>query len=349
VRDDREATAVQNYERTPRAPSLGTTAIALMQTNGRLEAAASHVVQPAAASETVGVVTKQQIKAGLAELGVLPGMGLEVHASLKAFGRVEGGATTVIDALQESVGPSGTLVLPSFNHGAAYADSETSTDGFNPKVTPTTNGAIPEAFWKRDGVVRSINPTHSFASWGRNKERYTAEHHKTLTMGADSPLGRLLEDDGWGLLLGVGYKSNTFHHCVETIRRAPCLGYRSEQYPVVDYKGIVRQARTWGWRGGSCPFTDTVKVQPTGVLSGVYGELMDRQGKHAQVKVGNATLTLFRLRDCLEVLNQIFEEGHGGVPGCSGCYIRPREHARTVESDWDFSSGCLKDPSLFDW
>ena len=76
---------------------------------------------------------------------------------------------------------------------------------------------------------------------------------------------------------------------------------------------------------------------------------MEKQGKHVQTKVGGATLTLFRLRDCLEVLNEIFEAGHGGVPGCAGCSIRPREHARTVESDWDFSLGCLKDPTLFDW
>ena len=316
-----------------------------MQTNSRLDAAASHVVT--GESSAAQVVTKQQIVAGLAELGVATGMGLEVHSSLKAFGRVEGGPAAVIDALQESVGPSGTLLLPSFNHGAAYPPGEKT--GFDPKVTPNTNGAIPEAFWRRDGVARSINPTHSFASWGRNKTRYTADHHKTLTMGADSPLGRLLEDDGYGLLLGVGYKSNTFHHCVETMRRAPCLGYRGEEYPVVDYNGIPRQARTWGWRNAACPFTDTVKLQPTGVFSGVYGEEMEKQGKHKQVKVGSATLTLFRLRDCLEVLNRIFDEGYGGVPGCAGCSIRPREHERIVESDWDFSRGCLKDPSLFDW
>jgi aminoglycoside 3-N-acetyltransferase len=130
------------------------------------------------------------IVAGLHAVGVTAGVNLEVHSSLKSLGVVAGGAATVIDALQEAVGPEGTLVLPSFNHGAAYDGSST---GYDPAETPTTNGAIPDTFWRRPGVLRSVNPTHAFAAWGRQAERYTADHHRTLTMGADSPLGRMLQ------------------------------------------------------------------------------------------------------------------------------------------------------------
>ena len=47
-------------------------------------------------------------------LGVRPGMALEVHSSLSSFGYVEGGADTVIEALMESVGTEGAIVMPSF-------------------------------------------------------------------------------------------------------------------------------------------------------------------------------------------------------------------------------------------
>jgi len=104
---------------------------------------------------------------------------------------------------------------------------------YHPGETPTTDGAIPDAFWRMPGVQRSLDPTHAFAAWGKDSLRYTRFHHRTLTMGPESPLGLLQRDGGYGLLLGVGYYANTFHHVVEMSTAAPCLGRRSEAYPVI--------------------------------------------------------------------------------------------------------------------
>ena len=79
---------------------------------------------------------------GFRTLGLEPDMGLMVHSSLRSFGHVEGGAATVIDALMEVLTPSGTLLLPSFNHGAPFE-----ADGpgvYDPQKTPTINVAIPD-------------------------------------------------------------------------------------------------------------------------------------------------------------------------------------------------------------
>ena len=146
------------------------------------------------------VVTKELLKQGFAELGIKAGMKIMVHSSLKSFGYVEGGADTVIDALMELLTPEGTLMMPSFNHEAPYFEG----DIFDVTKTATTNGRIPDTFWRREGVSRSINPTHAFPAWGKDKERYTQDHQKTSAMGPDSPLGRLMEDGGYCLLLGVG-------------------------------------------------------------------------------------------------------------------------------------------------
>jgi len=59
-------------------------------------------------------MTQSDIEAGLRALGVCPGMMLEVHSSLRAFGYVEGGARTVIRALQNVVGEQGAIVMPAF-------------------------------------------------------------------------------------------------------------------------------------------------------------------------------------------------------------------------------------------
>jgi aminoglycoside 3-N-acetyltransferase len=268
-------------------------------------------------------LAQADIERGLRELGLHAGAGVMVHSSLRSFGRVEGGAATVIAALMTVLTPAGTLLLPTFNHGLPFEPDGPGV--FDPQVTPTINGAIPEAFWRMSGVKRSLDPTHPFAAWGANAERYTANHHRTLTMGPQSPLGLLLADDGYGLLLGVDYTYNTFHHCVETTLNTPCLGKRSEAYPVRMPDGQVVPGRTWGWRNAACPFTDNNR----------YGRLMRERGLDHVKKIGACVATCFRLRDCFEVIAEVLRAGMDGYPPCSGCAIRPRVVAATVESDWD--------------
>ena len=261
------------------------------------------------------VVTKELLKKGFAELGIKAGMKIMVHSSLKSFGYVEGGADTVIDALMELLTPEGTLMMPSFNHEAPYFEG----DIFDVTKTATTNGRIPDTFWRREGVSRSINPTHAFAAWGKDKERYTQDHQKTSAMGPDSPLGRLMEDGGYCLLLGVGYKSNTFHHHVETCEGSPCLRLRGEVYPVRLADGTETKAHTWSWRNGKCPITDSVRYA---------GEMakIDRV-----TKIGNSTINFYQLSEGYQVIARCLKEGVDGVPPCAECPIRPRVCQWTVE------------------
>jgi aminoglycoside N3'-acetyltransferase len=106
-----------------------------------------------------------------------------------------------------------------------------------------------------DGVCRSLDPTHAIAAWGKHSLQYTQFHHRTLTMGLKSPLGLLYEEDGYGLMLGVTYGANTFHHVVEMATGAPCLGLRTEAYPVALSDGRLVAGRTWGWRAEACSMT----------------------------------------------------------------------------------------------
>ncbi|MGC9349454.1 MAG: AAC(3) family N-acetyltransferase [Anaerolineae bacterium] len=278
------------------------------------------------------VVTKSEIMKGLRQLGLTPGMRLMVHSSLSSFGYVEGGAHAVVEALMELLTPEGTLLMPTFNHGAPFGDG--GLEYYHPEETPTINGAIPDRFWRTDGVARSLNPTHPFAAWGRDHRRYTENHHRTLTMGPESPLGLLHRDDGYCLLLGVDYRSNTFHHVVETSTGAPCLGRRTEAYPVVLPDGRRVLGRTWGWRARSCPFTDSNRYAD---------EMVDKQ---RVAVIGRCRALLYRLRDCYSVVARILAQGKQGFPPCDGCPIRPRRVPQTVPSDWDEARQCLKPDSV---
>lgn len=280
------------------------------------------------------VTTKEDIVAGLRSLGVARGMGLMVHSSLRSLGYVEGGPEAVIGALMDVLGPEGTLLMPSFNHGGPFAPGGAGI--FDPRETPTINGRIPDTFWRMPGVLRSLNPTHAYAAWGRNAERYVAGHHLTLTMGEDSPLGLLMRDGGCQLHLGTTHSTTTAKHLAETMRRAPCLGLRTEAYPVRLPDGTVAEHRTWGWRERSCPLTESgklieVEMERRGLQR--KGFIKGRPDGPADASAG-CPVTLFRLSDLVDAIFDLLDNGCGDIPPCSRCTIRPRVVSATRPSDW---------------
>ena len=279
-------------------------------------------------------VTRGDIAAGLRELGLAAGDGVMVHSSLNCFGRVAGGAEAVIDALRDVLTESGVILMPSFNHGRIYKIDDP-PGIFDPTTSYTVNGRIPKTFWRQQGVLRSWQPTHAFAAWGRRAREYTQYHHRALTCGPGSPLGMLYRDGGYGLLLGVRWNVNTFHHVVEQCVAAPCLGRRATELPMRLPDGRIVPARTWSWRKQGCPITDQAR----------YGELMESRGLVKFGQIGGCRAKLFRLADCYDLLAELFANGLDEFPPCSRCSIRPNVYPETVESDWDEANQCLKPDS----
>jgi len=67
-------------------------------------------------------VTKRDIKAGLIKLGLKRGDTVGVHSSLSSFGYVDGGPEVVIDALLETVGKQGNVVMST--HSANLSEDQ---------------------------------------------------------------------------------------------------------------------------------------------------------------------------------------------------------------------------------
>ena len=267
-------------------------------------------------------LAKEDIKKGLRSLGIGKADKIMLHSSLSGLGYVEGGAETVCRAFMEVLTEHGVLTMPSFNH---YTPFEEGAPGYySPDETPTANGAIPNAFWRMEGVFRSLNPSHAFAVWGKEAKEYVKDHHKLLTMGEGSPL-HLLEMEGGRIVFIDCLRSNTYHHVVEVTNDAPCLGKRTEEYPVKFAGGKMVRCRTWGWRNGSCPVSER----------GVYFEPLEKRGGIARGKIGNAEVSVMKMGECRKVIEELLRGKVQNVPGCKGCGIRPREIAATVPSDWD--------------
>lgn len=154
-----------------------------------------------------------RILGDLRRLGVRPGAVLLVHTSFRAVRPVDGGPVGLIEALQEAIGPSGTLVMPAMTDGASR---------FDPGATPTHEmGITAELFWRQPGVLRSTHPGASFAARGPLAERICAPQPLEPPHGTDSPVGRVHDLDGQVLLLGVEHSESTILHLAEALAAVP--------------------------------------------------------------------------------------------------------------------------------
>ncbi len=173
-------------------------------------------------------VTKADFLHALSAVGIQPGDLLLAHTSLSAFGHIQGGPDTVIDALLEALGPAGTLLLPTFTQSAVYSDGDwyasTSFRPFDIASPRTWTGLIPSTFMQRPGVLRSAHPTHSVAGLGPLAPACLNDHLETDSpTGLKSPFGKLLAHKGKMLWLGADLASSTFLHLLEDQANLPYL------------------------------------------------------------------------------------------------------------------------------
>ena len=57
------------------------------------------------------IITKSRLREDLQDLGVKPGQVLMLHASVKSIGWIVGGPRMVLEAILETLTPSGTLMM----------------------------------------------------------------------------------------------------------------------------------------------------------------------------------------------------------------------------------------------
>lgn len=175
----------------------------------------------------------KEIRDRLRRLGVHGGGNLLVHTSLKSLGPLPGGAEDVITGLMESLGPSGTLLLPALSYRTVNRENPV----FDLANTPACVGALPEYFRTRPGTRRSIHPTHSVCGIGPGANLLLGEHQlDTTPCGKHSPYYRLNEQGGQILFIGCGLNPNTSMHAVEELIEPE---YLFSDY--VDYRIILPQ------------------------------------------------------------------------------------------------------------
>ncbi len=176
------------------------------------------------------------------------------HASLSAFGEVQGGAETVLGALLTAA-PS--LLMPAFtyqtmlipddgppNNGITYGsakDTNRRAVFFEPDLPADKSmGLIAETLRKHPKARRSVHPIYSFAGIEVDEAIFAQSLEDPF-----APIEVLTAADGWVLLLGVGHIANTSIHYAEQL-----AGRRQFIRWALSYGRVVECPRWPGCSGG---------------------------------------------------------------------------------------------------
>lgn len=199
----------------------------------------------------LSAVGLEELVQGLREAGIEEGDVVMAHSSLSAIGNVEGGPQTVIASLQLAVGPSGTLLMPTFVDSDDVLERARAGDVIDLRTQRSGTGAITEAFRLSPGVRRSSHPFSSVAAWGRHADEVTSRHAEDPRIAhAASPMAQLLPLKGKIVGLGMSISRLSFYHVVEdTWPEFPLRLYREpEEVSYIDAEGapVTRQITRYG-------------------------------------------------------------------------------------------------------
>ncbi len=201
------------------------------------------------------IVLQGDLEQAFRDVGLQAGDTVIVHCSLSSLGYVCGGAQSIIEALIQTVGQEGTILMPAqswknldptagVHWQADAADWDRIRENwpaYDKNITPTnTMGAVAEMFRQWPGAIRSDHPARSFAARGKYAQHLMENHDLRDIFGDTSPLGKLYGLNGKVLLIGVGHDKNTSIHLADA--RAE---YPSKHLSVESSAMMVDGKRQW--------------------------------------------------------------------------------------------------------
>ena len=213
-------------------------------------------------------MNKDEIKQGLRTLGLKEGDIVLLHSSMASIGKVDGGAENVVDAFLETLGETGTLIVPVFGN----------------------LGILTEVVKRRHSAVISDCPKGTVASIGADAGKICIDHWKADTVhGEGTPYLRIAGLGGYVCLIGVDQDRSTTMHSVEALLRLTYLSSVSDL--VQTPEGKVQ--KTWKYYPG--PHRDFIGLD----------KILRSSGKMITGKIGNAVTRLIKSQDLIEILADI--------------------------------------------
>ena len=228
-----------------------------------------------------------------------------VHSSLGKIGWTVGGPVSVVRALLDVLGSEGTLVMPAESPNildpSDWNDPQVKAEWhetiratlpvFDPLTTPTTMGAIAEAFRTFPETRRSNHPIVSVCANGPLASEIVSEHSLEFCEGRGTPFEKLYNLDAQTLLLGVGFNRCTSLHYAESL--VPRRRTTTHRYPM-----SVNGERVW--------IENIDMANDDGVHFPIVGVQFAETASIRLGTVGQADSTLFSTRDLVDFAKTYF-------------------------------------------
>lgn len=285
-------------------------------------------------AQNKAVLTKEMIVRSLKETGVCEGDVLLVHSSQSGLGYIEGGADTIIDALMEAVGETGTILMPNFITPYLQFEGSINTGrDYRPKlmeeaadVQNAWTGEVPKKLYERAGAVRSAHCSHAWCGLGAKAEE-CLKHHALLDppAGENSPMAYALKEKGKVLFFGCDIASNTFLHYVEDRVNADFL--ENAVVKIMEKDGRFRTEVVKKHLPGHREF-----YRRPAMKNAFYQKALAKGLKIRQQELGIGMLSLMELENVYQVSMEMFAEDPNATlcedPGCMFCASYRRKMKR---------------------
>ncbi|MBD5146997.1 MAG: AAC(3) family N-acetyltransferase [Ruminococcus sp.] len=180
----------------------------------------------------------------LSELGLCGGDVVMAHSSMKAM-QTKRTPEEIIGDIEAVIGEEGTLLMPALT----YENVTSENPVFDSGETEPCVGLMAKTFWRMEGVLRSINPTHSVCARGKLAHTLTVGHvMDDVAVGVHSPFMLLPCYKGKILFIGEVLNACTFMHGIEEILKPPYIRPTEDKhYTVNGEKRAYRGGDAFGW------------------------------------------------------------------------------------------------------
>jgi len=239
--------------------------------------------------------TKEQLKAQIKAMGILPTDTVVIHTSMKAIGQVENGPDGVLDAFCEYL-KDGLLIVPTHTWDCVTRKNPY----YDVRTTVPDIGLIPRTAAFRAGGIRSLHPTHSVWACGARAEEFVRGEEQSCS---PAPVGgcwdRMADWHAKLLLIGVTNTKNTFIHSVDERADLPDrICPNPFTITVTDHSG---RQYTVDMKHHGCSRTNDISL-----YYGNFEKPLVEMGIQTFGTFGDARVRVMDAMDCRELIMKIY-------------------------------------------
>jgi len=234
-------------------------------------------------------VKKNELKHVLMSLGVSSGRTIFVHSSLgMIFGKQKDPNKFLYDCLNEIVGDSGTIVVPTFTNNCCHGLT------FDPNKTESEVGVFSNWIMKLNNAKRSLHPIHSVSAIGDKADEITQQVSES-SFGKKSTFSKLIELNTLMLMVGTGVEITTLIHQVEEDMQVPYRYYKNFKITTFN-NGVTKQTTT--------PYYARFLDRCISYRYDIRRKRLENNNQYRSIRVGWGNLSSINFIDFYEIFSQ---------------------------------------------